>query len=283
MIDEAGQVSLANALAVSRAAHNVLLVGDPAQLDQPTRAAHPDGTDVSALGHVLGGATTMPSDRGLFLESSRRMHPTICAYISEVAYDGRLSCAGDLSRQAVRVADGASLTGDDISGAGLRYVPVPHEGNRTSSIEEALVVRDVVSTLVGGSFFAADGAERTLETKDILVVAPYNAQVALVRSLLPSGVDVGTVDRFQGREAPVVIYSLASSTGEDLPRGFEFLCSLNRLNVAVSRAQALAVLVCSPALSAPRCRTPEQVRLVNALCRFFEEAVVVRPEHAARA
>jgi len=265
VVDEAGQVSLANALASMGAATDAVLVGDPAQLDQPVQAAHPDGTDVSALAHLIGdpagptSTNTMPDDLGLFLDQTRRMHPAICSFVSEVAYAGKLGSVDSLDQQHV-----------DGHGAGLRWLSVPHHGNRTSSVEEADAVDRAVRDLLGRQWTDATGARRPLGEADLLVVAPYNAQIAALRARLPDGVDVGTVDRFQGREAPVVFYSMATSSVDDLPRDFEFLFSLNRLNVAVSRARGLAVLVCSPALLAPRCRTTRQVQLANALCRFVE-------------
>lgn len=272
VIDEAGQVSLANALASMGAATNTIMVGDPAQLDQPVQASHPEGTDVSVLGYLIDDAAVMPEHLGLFLDRTRRMHPSICRFISEVVYEGKLSGIEGLERQAVRsraLPDGVPAE-ERLFGAGIRWLPVAHEGNRTASVEEAGQIADAVAGLLGGTWTDADGAEHHLGAGDILVVTPYNAQIAALRGCLPDGVEVGTVDKFQGREAPIVFYSMATSSVEDLPRDFEFLFSLNRLNVAISRAQVLAVLVCSPALLAPRCRTTRQIRLVNALDRLVE-------------
>jgi uncharacterized protein len=158
-------------------------------------------------------------------------------------------------------------------GTGLRYLPVEHVGNSQQSLEEAAViaarVRDLLDT---GSFTDRQGARRRLTPADILVVAPYNMQVRALLHLLPAGVEAGTVDKFQGREAPVVFFSMATSSGEDIPRGLDFLFSRNRLNVAISRAKALAVLVCSPRLLETHCRTVDQMRLVNGLCAFVEHA-----------
>ena len=274
VVDEAGQFSLANTLASMSASRDVLLVGDPAQLDQPIQAAHPEGSEISALAHMIGGEATMDPRRGLFLEHTRRMHPAITAFISEVAYDQKLVGIEGLERQLVTARHPVpGLPPEErLAGAGLRFLAVSHHGNRTSSSEEAERVALAVEELIGGTFTDARGDERLLDAEDLLVVTPYNAQIAVLRARLPEGVEVGTVDRFQGREAPVVLYSMATSSIEDLPRDFEFLFSLNRLNVAVSRAQALAVLVCSPTLLAPRCRTPRQILLVNALCRLVERA-----------
>ena len=265
VVDEAGQVPLANVVAMSGAAVDLVLLGDPQQLAQPSKGVHPPGAEVSALGHVLAGAATVAPSRGLFLDRSYRMHPEVCHFVSEVAYDGRLGADRACARQ--RVGDGPV-----VSGAGLRWLPVAAEGNRTASTEEAEVVAGAVGALIGRSYTDHQGRERPLRLDDVLVISPYNAQVARLSAVLPGGARVGTVDRFQGQEAPVVIYSMAASTAADVPRGVDFLFSLNRLNVAVSRARALAVVVCNPALLHTSCRTTDQLRLVNALCRFTERA-----------
>ena len=267
-VDEAGQMSLANVLACAPASRGLILLGDPQQLEQPQKGVHPPGVAASALGHMLGAAATMSADRGVFLEETWRMHPDVCAYISEVFYEGRLRSRRNLSRLRLDAA-GAG----DLSGTGLRFVPVEHRGNRSESIEEALVVAALVDRLVGGgsTWTDRDGVVRELKREDVLVVAPYNAHVALLRKHLP-GVTVGTVDKFQGREAPVVVYSMATSSPEDAPRGAEFLYSGNRLNVAISRARCLAVLVANPGLFEMRCRTGRQMELVNGFCRYLEVA-----------
>lgn len=263
-IDEAGQVPLANVLAMAGAVANLVLLGDPNQLSQPVQGWHPPGAAVSALEHLLGGHETMPADRGLFLDLTWRMHPEICRFISEIAYAGRLRSAAECAHH--RLGGEAPL-----SGSGLRFVPVEHQGNRTSSAEEGAVVAELVGALLGRSWSDRRG-ERQLNLEDILVVAPYNAQVALLRRQLPAGARVGTVDRFQGQETAVVIYSMATSSPEEAPRGAEFLYSVNRLNVAVSRAQGLAILVCSPALMLLKPRRVEHVRLAGAMCRLVELA-----------
>jgi predicted RecB family nuclease len=265
VVDEAGQLALANAIAVSGAARNLILLGDPQQLDQPLQGTHPPGAEASALGHVLAEHTTMPPDRGLFLELTRRLHPDVCRFTSEAFYEGRLASEPRLATQDVAAA-GA------ISGTGVRYVPVEHEGNVNASPEEASVVARIVRDLTdgSGSWTDAGGETRRLGVDDILIVAPYNAQVSELERMVAS--PVGTVDRFQGQEAPISIYSMATSRPEDAPRGMEFLYSLNRLNVATSRARGLAVVVASPALMRVRARTPRQMRLANALCLFLEIA-----------
>jgi uncharacterized protein len=267
-IDEAGQFSLANALAVSQGCKSLVLLGDPCQLEQPQQGSHPEETEVSALEHLLQGHTTMPADKGLFLKETWRLAPAICAFTSELFYEGRLGPHPGLERQV--------LTGTGrFDGSGLWVVPVEHEGNRSASDEEVDAVERVVEQLLGPAARSTDseGQQHRLTPDDILVVAPYNAQVARLEDRLsPRGIKVGTVDRFQGQEAPVVIYSMASSSPEDAPRGMDFLYSAHRLNVATSRARCACILVASPRLFEPECRTPEQIRPANAFCRYREMA-----------
>jgi predicted RecB family nuclease len=246
-IDEAGQVSLADALAMGTAARNVVLVGDPQQLDQVIQGTHPFGSGHSVLRHLLGDDATVPPDRGLFLARTYRLHPDICTYISEEFYEGRLEPAP--------VAAGRTTP----LGTGLRYLAVEHDGHRQESPEEVAIVRAEVERL------------RAAGIEDVIVVSPFNAQVNALQEALP-GIRVGTVDKFQGQEADVVIYSMGSSSGEDVPRGLEFLLSRNRLNVAISRARCLAYLVASPKLLEVNCRSIPQMRLANALCRLVELA-----------
>jgi uncharacterized protein len=265
VIDEAGQFSLANAIAVARGARSIVLLGDPQQLAQPSQGTHPDGAGVSALEYLLDGHDTIPAERGIFLDTSWRMHPHITAYVSDLAYEGRLKSAPNRELQEVR-------PGGIVSGSGIRLVSISHTGNRARSIEEARVVAEIWQSLQGVKHVDKDGSVQALRADDVLIVAPYNNQVAEIAARLPHA-RVGTVDKFQGQQAPVVIYSLTSSSAEDAPRGVEFLYDLHRLNVAVSRAQALAVVVMSPALLDAAVRTPEQLRRVNALCRLVEHSV----------
>ena len=260
VIDEAGQLSLADALAAGTAAHNLILLGDPLQLPQVSQATHPEGTNASVLEHLLGPDPTVPVDRGLFLTETWRMHPDVCRFISREVYDNRL-----LSEQHCAI----QATG---AGTGLRYLPVPHHGNSTHSREEADAIHTLVESLAGKSYTDRDGHTRPLTPADIMVVAPYNAHVHLLKRRLGAGVRVGTVDAFQGQEAPIVIFSMATSSGEDIPRNVAFLFSRNRLNVAISRARCLAVLCASPDLLETRARTIDEMRLISTLCAFVEEA-----------
>lgn len=265
-VDEAAQMSLANVLAVSQAARQVVLLGDPQQLDQPTQGSHPEGTDISALNHIIGSEHTITEGRGLFLAESWRLHPAICSFTSEVFYGGRLHSRPGLEVQRVR------STGR-VDGAGLCYVSVDHSGNQSSSPEEAEEVQRLVNDILWSwsTWIDNDGEERAVTLDDILIIAPYNAQVFELQARLP-GARIGTVDKFQGQQAAVVIYSMTTSSHADAPRGMEFLYSLNRLNVATSRAKCVCILVASPSVFEADCRTPRQMQLANAFCRYLELA-----------
>jgi uncharacterized protein len=264
-VDEAGQMSLANVLAIAPSAKSVVLLGDPQQLEQPIQGLHPEGSAVSALEHVLAGSKTIAAEHGLFLEETWRLPPEICTFTSEVFYEARLHPKAAPGQQVL------SGTGA-FAGAGIWYVPVEHDANQSASREEVVVVEKLVADLLrgDGEWRDRDGDQHPLTLKDILVIAPYNAQVADLAARLPREARVGTVDRFQGQEAPVVIYSLATSTPEDAPRGMEFLYNPNRLNVATSRAQCACIVVGSPRLFEPDCTSPRQIRLANAFCRMLE-------------
>jgi uncharacterized protein len=268
-VDEAGQLPLATVCSVGGAASSFVLLGDPNQLPQVTQGTHPEGAEASALGHLLDEVRTIAPDRGLFLETTYRLHPEVNAFVSDAFYEGRLE------------PDAANATQDlgagvPVGGEGVRFVGLPHAGGRNRSPEEAEWVVSAIEALRGRPWTDRKGNRRGLDVPDILVVAPYNAQVAEIASLARQrlGVlpNVGTVDKFQGREAPVAIYSMTTSTPEDAPRDLEFLYSGNRLNVAISRARGLAVLVASPELLRVACKTPEQMRLVNSFCRYIEIA-----------
>ena len=266
-VDEAGQMSLANVLSIAGAGRNLVLLGDPQQLEQPIQGSHPEGTAVSALEHVLDGHLTIPLERGLFLEETWRLPPEICAFTSELFYEGRLLPHGEPGQQ---VLSGAS----PFDGTGLWFVPVEHDANQSSCPEEVEVVAALCERLLAGgaSWRDRDGESHPLTLNDVLVVAPYNAQVADLMARLPREARVGTVDRFQGQEAPVVIFSLTTSTPQDAPRGMEFLFDPNRFNVGTSRAMCACIVVGSPRLFEPDCQSPRQMKLANAFCRFLEVA-----------
>ncbi|HKF84836.1 MAG TPA: TM0106 family RecB-like putative nuclease, partial [Candidatus Limnocylindrales bacterium] len=279
VVDEAGQMSLANVLACAPAARSIVLLGDPQQLDQPTQGSHPPGAERSALAHLLDGRATIPGTDGLFLEETWRLHPDVCGYTSAAFYAGRLRPRPGNERQRV-ATDRVTLFADgpSLDGTGLRFVPVEHEGNDTDSPEEAREVVALVRRLLDAHAAWTDrhGTERAMVVDDIVIVAPYNAHVAAIeRAFDGAGLGrpfVGTVDKFQGQERPVSIYAMGSSTPEDAPRGMEFLYSLNRLNVATSRARCVAAVVCSPSLLRVACRSPRQMQLANGLCLAVEAA-----------
>jgi predicted RecB family nuclease len=276
-IDEAGQMALADVVAVGQAAQNLILIGDPQQLERPLKGSHPVGAEKSALEHLIGDHKTIPADKGMLLPETWRMHPNICDFTSEMFYEGRLNPRPQLQQQV--------LAGHPwLSGAGLWFVPVRHTGNRNAAPQEVDVIKAIVASLtaLGVEWFRATTNSRPMTLADVLVVAPYNAQVSDLLVALPDGARVGTVDKFQGQEAPVVIYSLTTSTPEDAPRGMEFLYSLNRFNVATSRAQTTVIVVGNPRLFEPECKSPRQMQLANAFCAYLERAKIKELSRSAR-
>jgi predicted RecB family nuclease len=269
-VDEAGQMSLANVLAVAQATKNLVLLGDPQQLDQPQKGSHPEGAEVSALEHILDSARTIAPEKGLFLERTWRLHPSICNFTSDAFYEGRLRARDGLERQGI-------MGHPWLSDSNLWFVEVEHQGNQNSASEEVEHIAMLTESLLqtGVTWVDDKGQARPLKPADILIVAPYNAQVMDLLSRMPQG-RIGTVDKFQGQEAPIVIYSLTTSSPDDAPRGMEFLYSLNRLNVATSRARGMTIIVGCPLLLEPECRSPRQMQLANALCRYVELAQIVR-------
>ena len=265
IVDEAGQLALADVVAAAPSAKNLILLGDPQQLAHVSRGTHPINSGCSVLGHVLGGHSTIPEDRGVFLSQTRRLHPDVCAFISEQFYDSRLTSHEQCALQSTS------------AGTGLRWLRAEHEGCSTESSVEADFVVTAIADLIGHEWTNRDGISRPLTVEDFMVVAPYNDQVHLTRERLDAeprtrGVRVGTVDKFQGQEAPVVFFTMTASSADDIPRGIGFLFSKNRLNVAISRAQALAYVICTEELLNSRARTVEEMELISALCRFVEMA-----------
>ncbi|MGE0227464.1 MAG: TM0106 family RecB-like putative nuclease [Dehalococcoidia bacterium] len=265
-IDEAGQFALADAVAASPAARSLVLLGDPQQLEQVVQGTHPAGVGRPVLGHLLGDARVIPHTLGLFLDGTWRLHPRSAAFTSEMFYEGRLR--SHPGRDALGLSGVAPL-----DGVGIRFVPVEHAGYSSESPPEAKTVAAHVRALLAAEprWTDARGNTHSLTREDVLLITPYNAQVAALLQELP-GMRIGTVDKFQGQEAPIAVYSMATSSAGDAPRGMEFLYNLHRLNVATSRARCLAVVVGSPALLRVRCATPRQMQLVNALARLVEVA-----------
>jgi predicted RecB family nuclease len=268
-VDEAGQVSLANLVAMAPAATNLVLLGDQMQLGQPIQGSHPGESGLSALEYLLQGQATLRDDFGIFLPRTWRLHPALCHFISGAVYEDRLGCEPQTAERVI--VAGTQSPPWMTRTAGLVYVPVEHEGNVYESTEEEEQIACLVRDLMAQRVRDENGGVRGVTADDILVVAPYNLQVRrLERRLRP--IRVGTVDKFQGQEAAVVIFSMCGSNGEVSPRGIEFLFSRNRLNVAISRAQTLAMVVASPALVRTRCSSIDQIRLVNMYCRAVVEA-----------
>jgi predicted RecB family nuclease len=265
IVDEAGQLALADAVAATNGARNMILLGDPLQLSQVAKAEHPGGAGSSVLQHVLGEHLTIPETKGVFIAKTWRMHPDVCAFISRQIYEGRLTSDESCARQ--------STTFD----TGLRWLEARHERRSTESSEEAELVAVQIAEMMGTPWVDRHGRTSDLTPRDFMVVAPYNDQVHLLRRRFESdarlaGVQVGTVDKFQGREAPVVFFTMTTSAAADMPRGPEFLFSRNRLNVAVSRARCLAFLVCTEALLNSRATDIEDMRLISTLSAFVEFA-----------
>jgi len=263
-------MSLAQLLAIARCAKNLVMLGDPQQLEQPQQGAHPNGADVAALTHLIGvDRHTLSDAQGLFLPETWRLQPSLCEFTSQLYYDHRLLPRVGNEHQRL---DGTGV----VDGAGHFLLECEHEGNQAMAPEEVAAIERLLRRILQPRATWTDRGGRTsaLRPDDVLVIAPYNAQVgALRRALEPLGVSrVGTVDKFQGQEAPLVIYSCTSSSPEDAPRGLAFLYDPHRLNVATSRARCAFVMVASPRLFAPPVRTPQQMQWANGMCRFREVA-----------
>ncbi len=252
MVEEAGQYRLANAFDVAPSERFLMLLGDPQQLPQVSQGTHPEPVDTSALGWLIDGRHTLPTELGYFLDRSYRMHPLVCASVSRLSYDNRLQSYDEVT--AARTLDGHT--------PGVRVIAVDHDGNATDSPEEAEVIVEEIKGLLGTPWTDENGTA-PLEQRDVLVVTPYNAQVVTLRRHLDAAqltdVEVGTVDKFQGRQAPVVFVSMTASSIDDVPRGISFLLNRNRLNVAVSRAKYLSVIVRSKSLTDYLPSTPDRL------------------------
>ncbi|MBP7948877.1 MAG: TM0106 family RecB-like putative nuclease [Verrucomicrobiales bacterium] len=276
-IDEAGQVSLANAVAMSRCAQNLVLLGDQMQLEQPIQGSHPGDAGLSALQYALKDTAAsrpdapvlhavVPADYGLFLGESRRMHPSVCRFISESIYEGRLASHADCAQQRIVVPPNAGrfITCE----TGIIFSGIEHDGNIQRSDEEVERVKAIYEEMLGRPYTAKDGTTKPLALEDFLFIAPYNAQVRALQAALPAGARVGSVDKFQGMEAPVCILSLCSSYGEYGSRGLAFILDRNRINVAISRAKCLAVVVADPRIASATAGSLDEMRLINLLCKL---------------
>ena len=265
-LDEAGQVSLANMVAMSMCAKNVILLGDQMQLGQPIQGDHPGRSGESALEYLLDGAATIAPERGIFLEKTYRMHPDVCRFISDAIYDSRLYSDPSTHRQAL-ILDGNAHSA--LKPTGISYFPVEHDGCSQRSEEEVAVVRELVENLLTQRYRNKTGEIKPFTLQDILVVAPYNMQVNLLKRALPEGARVGTVDKFQGQEAEVAIVSMTTSNEAHMPRHMDFLFSRNRINVAISRARCLSVIVASKYLQDINPKKLQDCLLKNTFCHLF--------------
>ena len=256
-IDEAGQVSLANVIAMGTSAKNIVLVGDQMQLAQPTKGTHPGESGKSALEFLMMDHPTIPPDRGIFLNITRRLHPEICSYISKAFYQGRLQPHPDNAKRQLTVK------GSPLPSSGILFIPSEHAGCTQKSTEEGSIIKKYYMELLSQQFKDTGEITQQILTNNILVVTPYNLQLNHLTKILPEEAKVGTVDKFQGQEEHIVMISMATSTKEDSPRNMEFLYSRNRLNVALSRAKCLSIIVFNPRLLEASCSTIEQMKLLN--------------------
>jgi len=283
-IDEAGQVSLANAIAMSRCAKNLVLLGDQMQLEQPIKGSHPGDAGLSVLQYALKDINAsqpdspvfhavVPPDYGLFIGESRRMHPLVCNFISESIYEGRLSSHTDCARQKIAIPPNAK--GFITNESGIAFSGVEHYGNPQRSEEEVERVMAIFRELLGRAYTAKDGITKPLALDDFLFISPYNAQVRALQAALPKGARAGSVDKFQGQEAPVCILSLCSGFGEYGSRGLGFILDRNRINVAVSRAQCLAVIVADPRIAGASAGSLEEMKLINLFCKLSDASLTL--------
>jgi predicted RecB family nuclease len=271
-IDEAGQVPLANAVAIARSAKNLILLGDQMQLEQPVQGSHPGDAGLSVLQYALKDTelsapdapvfrAVVPQNFGLFLGESRRMHPDVCRFISESIYEGRLTSLIDCAKQRIvpRLGPDSFIK----KGVGIVFSAVEHDGNVQQSPEEVERVKAIYEEMLGCTYTASDGSERPLKLNDFLFIAPYNAQVRALQAALPAGARVGSVDKFQGQEAPVCIMSMCCSCGEYGTRGLGFILDRSRINVAISRAKCVAIVVGDPRIANTAAGTLSQMALLN--------------------
>ena len=266
-IDEAGQIALANVIAMGLSTKNIVLVGDQMQLGQPIQGTHPGEAGLSVLEFLLNRQTVIPQERGLFLNTSYRLNQSLCDFISDAFYEGKLKTHISATKRKLIINE------DLMPNEGIVFIAAKHEGCSQKSLKEAQIIKDQYRHLKGQLFQDKNSSSpRPLTEEDILVVAPYNAQVNCLKAFLPEKARVGTIDKFQGQEAAVVLISMATSSGEDIPRNIEFLFSRNRLNVALSRAQCLAILVASPKLLEINSKTIEQMKQLNTFCQLKERA-----------
>lgn len=276
-VDEAGQVSTANLVAMSRSARNLVLMGDQMQLGQPSQGTHPAESGLSILDYLLHDTATISADMGVFLDMTYRMHSKVNTVISQLIYESKLRSHLDNDKRILKVLEPTAIhsmapqTLDTHinTEAGIIFVPVEHEGNTQASDEEVSVIERLAKSLLGRMLHTGstkDNGEavvRPITWDDMLFVAPYNHQVSKLKNVLGKQAKVGSVDKFQGQESPIVFLSMCASDANESPRGIDFLFDKNRINVAISRAQTLAIVVANPNLGNTSVNSVEQLRKVN--------------------
>lgn len=268
-VDEAGQVSLANLVAMSLSTKNICLIGDQMQLSHPLQGTHPNDSGMSALEYLLQGLSTVPQDKGIFLSTSWRMHEKICRFISDAVYNGRLYAEKHNQNQSLILTKTAH---SNLIEQGIQFIPAQHTGCSQKSEEEGALIKELYLNLLEQKYRDRKEEIHPITSDNILIIAPYNMQVNHLKSILPKEARVGTVDKFQGQEAEIVLISMTTSSHEDLPRNIEFLYNKQRLNVAISRARTLAVVIANKQLLEIPCADVEQMRMVNTLCWAKEYA-----------
>lgn len=276
-VDEAGQVSLANFVVMSLSAKNIVLIGDQMQLNHPLKGTHPNESGVSALEYLLQGQATVPQNKGVFLNTSWRMHDKVCHFISDAVYNGRLCSEKDNQNQSLIFSKEAHPS---LIRHGIQFIPVQHIGCSQKSEKEGAIIKELYFNLLEQKYRDRKSQIHPITSENILVIAPYNMQVNHLKSILPQEARVGTVDKFQGQEAEIVLISMTTSSHEDMPRNIEFLYNKQRLNVAISRARTLAVVIANQQLLEIPCIDIEQMRTVNTLCWAKEYADSFRPNYS---
>ena len=255
-IDEAEQVDIANVIAISNASKNIILIGDPMQLIRPK-------SNSSILDLLLGDRMTIPADRGIFLSLSYRLKPEICRFISDVFYEGRLISSENASPRKLH------LQGTNLPNDGIAIINTDPQNDSKQSSDEAEIIKNLYRTLLGQTFSDKDNRMRKINENDILVVTPYNFQMNSLRALLPDNARIGTIDKFQGQEAPIVLISMANSkTRQISQKTVDYIYSRSHLNVSLSLAQCLTVIVTNTDMMNTECSTVEQMKLINTYCQL---------------
>jgi predicted RecB family nuclease len=271
-IDEAGQLTTADVLAISLSAKNVVIIGDQMQLSSPISAVHPGESGKSLPEYLLEGKDTISLDKGIFIDKSRRLHPKLRQFISENFYDERLKNFDFTEKRKIIFSNKKDL----LPETGIVMVDANHKNMcRQKSEEEGKLVKDYYNRLLGSTFLDENNSKKIMNEEDILVVAPYNVQVNYLKSILPKGAKVGTIDKFQGQQAPATIISMTTSDPESLPRNVDFFFSRNRLNVAISRSQCLSIVIMNKKILEIACKKIEHIHLVNTFMKLiaFEKQV----------